>query len=383
MIVNPYENWVILFIIKVNDRAKGAAMTNITNNKDYFEALTALKNEIRNARLRAHFAINRELIFLYWRIGNEILGRQERFGWGSKIIEQLSYDLKHEFPDMKGFSTANLHNMRRFASLYTDQFLQQVAGELPWYHHVVLMERVKSPEERVFYMQKTIENGWSRNALTLQIDNKLYERQGKALTNFKQTLPAHTSDLVQEIFKSDYNFEFLGLESEVHERHIEKSLITHIRDFLLELGTGFAFIGSQYKLVVGGDEFFVDVLFYHARLRCYIVLELKTGKFLPEYAGKLGFYLTAIDRQVKLPDDNPTIGLVLCQSANEVVVEYSLSEKLQPMGVSKYRTTLNDLPKGMEGALPSPEQFQHFFESIKTEDLDDDSKVLSAGIQRA
>src|SRR3990167_1645647 len=182
-------------------------MTNITNNKDYFEALTALKNEIRNARLRAHFAINRELIFLYWRIGNEILGRQERFGWGSKIIEQLSYDLKHEFPDMKGFSTANLHNMRRFASLYTDQFLQQVAGELPWYHHVVLMERVKSPEERVFYMQKTIENGWSRNVLTLQIDNKLYERQGKALTNFKQTLHAHTSDLVQEIFKSDYNFE--------------------------------------------------------------------------------------------------------------------------------------------------------------------------------
>ncbi|MBP6985366.1 MAG: DUF1016 family protein [Alphaproteobacteria bacterium] len=356
-------------------------MTSLTNNKDYFEALAALKNEIKNARLRAHLAVNKELIALYWRIGLTILERQERLGWGSKVIEQFSLDLKHEFPDMKGFSTQNLWFMRQFAQEYRGhQILQQAVREIPWGHNIVIMTKIKNDQIREWYIQKTIENGWSRNVLTMQIESNLHERQGNALTNFKHTLPPETSDLVQEIFKSDYNFEFLGLESEVHERQIEKSLINHIRDFLLELGTGFAFIGTQYKLVVGGDEFYVDVLFYHARLRCYIVLELKTGKFLPEYAGKLSFYLTAIDRQVKLPDDNPTIGLVLCQSANEVVVEYSLSEKQQPMGVSKYRTTLNDLPKGMEGALPTPEQFQHFFESIKAEEVDVESKSLTASI---
>ncbi len=343
-------------------------MSSLINNKDYFEVLKTLKTEIKNARLRAHLAVNKELILLYWRIGNEILERQDKFGWGSKIIEQLSCDLKHEFPDMKGFSTANLHNMRRLATLYSDGFLQQVAGELPWYHHVVLMERVKTPEERVFYMQKTIENGWSRNVLILQIDSKLYERQGRALTNFKQTLPKETSDLVQEIFKSDYNFDFLSLGQNIHESRLEKSLILHLRDFLLELGTGFAFLGTQYKLVVGGDDFFIDMLFYHARLRCYVVFELKTGKFIPEHAGKLSFYLTAIDRQVKLPDDNPTIGLVLCQSANEIVVEYALSENQQPMGVSKYRTMTQDLPKGMEGALPTQEQFKHFFHTIQSDE---------------
>jgi predicted nuclease of restriction endonuclease-like (RecB) superfamily len=344
-------------------------MENSVDTKDYYDVLTALNTEIKNARLRAHLAVNKELILLYWRIGKTILERQEKLGWGSKVIEQLSLDLKHEFPEIKGFGAANLYNMRRFAGLYPDeQFLQQVAGELPWYHHVVLMERVKTPEERVFYIQKTIENGWSRNILTMQIENRLYERQGKALTNFKHTLPAETSDLAQALFKDEYNFEFLNLASDIPERHIERSLIDHIRDFLLELGAGFAFMGSQYKLVVGGDEFFIDMLFFHARLRCYIVIELKAGKFIPEYAGKLSFYLTAVNRQVKLSDDNPTIGLLLCQSANHMVVEYALSENRQPMGVSKYQTTIQDLPKSLEGALPTPEQFQHFFETIKSDE---------------
>ena len=205
----------------------------------------------------------------------------------------------------------------------------------------------------------------------MQIDSHLFERQGKALTNFKQALPAETSDLAQQLFKSEYNLEFLGLAGHTHERQLERSLINHIRDFLLELGTGFAFMGSQYKLVVGGEEFFVDMLFYHARLRCYVVLELKAGKFIPEHAGKLSFYLTAIDRQVKLADDNPTIGLILCQSANHIVVEYALSQKQQPMGVSRYHTTRQELPEDMQALLPTPEQFQHLFETLKDEKKND------------
>jgi predicted nuclease of restriction endonuclease-like (RecB) superfamily len=306
------------------------------------------------------------LVILYWRIGREILDRQKKLGWGGKIIDQLSRDLKHEFPDMKGFSPANLHNMRRFAGIYLDKkFLQQLAGELPWYHHVVLMEKTKVPEERYFYIQKTIENGWSRNVLLMHIESKLYERQGKSLTNFKQTLPASTSDLAQQLFKSDYNFEFLGLNQEVYERQIENSLINHIRDFLLELGTGFAFMGSQYKLVVGGDEFFTDMVFYHTHLRCYVVIELKVGKFQPSYIGQLEFYQTVFDRDIKHESDHPTIGLLLCQEANHIVVEYALSKKQQPLGVSRYWTTRHDLPKEFEKSLPTPEQFQHLFETIK------------------
>lgn len=341
-----------------------------TNNQEYFDVLNALKTEIKQARIRAHLSVNRELTLLYWKIGKEILDRQHRLGWGSKVIEQLSLDLKHEFPEMKGFSPRNLKYMRLFAETYPDsEFVQQVAAQIPWFHHCVILDKIKSYKEKIWYIHKTIENGWSRNILSMQIDSKLYERQGKALTNFKHTLPTETSDLAQQLFKSEYNFEFLGLSSEAHERHIERSLIDHIRDFLLELGTGFAFMGSQYKLVVGGDEFFIDMLFFHARLRSYVVLELKAGKFIPEYAGKLGFYLTAVDRQLKLPDDNPTIGLILCQSANHVVVEYALSENHQPMGVSKYRTTTHDLPKALEASLPTPEQFQHFFETIKDDAL--------------
>ncbi len=339
------------------------------DTKDYYDVLTALKTEIKNARLRAHLAVNKELILLYWRIGREILKRKAELGWGSKVINQLSQDLRHEFPEMTGLSSRNLIYMQTFAGAYPDfEFAQQPAAQIPWGHNQVILDKISHQQERDWYIQKTIENGWSRNILTMQIENRLYERQGKALTNFKHTLPAETSDLAQALFKDEYNFEFLNLASDIPERHIERSLIDHIRDFLLELGTGFAFMGSQYKLVVGGDEFFIDMLFFHARLRCYIVIELKAGKFIPEYAGKLSFYLTAVNRQVKLSDDNPTIGLLLCQSANHMVVEYALSENRQPMGVSKYQTTIQDLPKSLEGALPTPEQFQHFFETIKSDE---------------
>lgn len=343
-------------------------MSEITNSSVYFETLESLKREIIQARLRAHLAVNKELILLYWRMGREILRRQTDLGWGAKVIDQLSCDLRHEFPDIKGFGVANLHNMRRFAGLYpNEEFLQQAAGELPWYHHVLLMERVKNPEERQFYIQETIKNGWSRNVLALQIDVKLYERQGKALTNFKYTLPKTDSDLAQQIFKNEYNLEFLGLTKEVQERKLERKLIDHIRDFLLELGSGFSFMGCQYKLTVGGDDFYVDMLFYHVKLRCYVVIELKTGKFHPNYLGQLEFYLTVIDTDIKHPLDQPTIGLLLCQEANKLVVEYALKEKKQPMGVSKYILSQNALPKGLEDALPSPEQFEHLLKTLNKE----------------
>lgn len=226
---------------------------------------------------------------------------------------------------------------------------------------------MSNSEERIWYIQKTIENGWSRNVLALQISNNLYTRQGKAITNFKDTLPPETSDLAQQLFKSEYNFDFLGLTTDVHERQIERSLINHIKDFLLELGTGFAFLGSQYKLSIGGDEFFVDLLFYHTRLSCYIVAEIKTDTFQPAYIGQLEFYMTAINKDIRGKNDNPTIGLLLCREANHIVVEYALSEKQHPMGVSKYSILTHDLPKELETSLPTPEQFQHFYETIKDE----------------
>lgn len=341
-------------------------MDKLTTSKDYFEVLNSLKTEIKQARIRAHLSVNRELVLLYWRIGKEILNRKGELGWGSKVIEQLSQDLRYEFSEMKGLSARNLVYMQTFAAAYPDyEFTQAVPAQITWYHNQTLLDKVSDPEIREWYIHKVVENGWSRNVMVMQIESKLHERQGKAHTNFKSTLPAETSDLAQQLFKNEYNLEFLGINSDSLERHIERSLINHIRDFLLELGTGFAFMGTQYKLNVGGDEFFIDMLFYHARLRSYIVLELKSGKFIPEYAGKLSFYLTAIDRQLKLPDDNPTIGLLLCQDADHIVVEYSLADKTQPLSISKYRTLREDLPKELESALPTQRQFQHFFETIK------------------
>lgn len=261
--------------------------------------------------------------------------------------------------------------MRLFAEEYPqEEFMQQVAAQLPWFHHCVLLDKVKSYEERCWYIQKTAENGWSRNVLTLHIENKLYHRQGKAITNFKSTLPATDSDLAQEIFKSTYNLEFLDLDQHTKERTLEKALVGNIRDFLLELGTGFAFMGNQYKVVIGDEEFFIDLLFYNTRLRCYVVIELKVGKFLPEYAGKLGFYLTLIDRRMKHASDNPTIGIILCQSAKDVVVEYSLSGSTKPMGVSQYQVGTS-LPKEFDQVLPSPEALKSFLSRVSEDEWDE------------
>jgi predicted nuclease of restriction endonuclease-like (RecB) superfamily len=303
------------------------------NTKDYMNFLNDIKKDIATSRVRAALSVNKELILLYWRIGNGILERQKEQGWGAKVIDILSQDLKHAFPDVKGFSKQNLFYMRQFSTEYNDyQFVQQTVGELPWGHNIEIITKIKDHAIRVWYIEKTIENGWSRNVLSMQIESKAHLRLGQAQTNFHNTLPSHTSDLAQQLIKSSYNFEFLGLSNDVHEKIIEKGLMDHIRDFLLELGTGFAFMGSQYRITLAGEEFFIDLLMYHVKLKSFVVIELKAGKFKPEYVGKLGFYTTAIDAEVKDASDNPTIGLLLCQSANKMMVEYCLKDTKKAMG---------------------------------------------------
>jgi len=274
------------------------------------------------------------------------------------VIERLAQDLKREFPEMKGFSPRNLKYMRAFAEAYSDEpFVQQAAAQIPWFHHCVLLDKVKDLQERLWYIQQTIEHGWSRNVLVHQIESGLYERQGKAITNFERTLPAPQSDLARSLIKDPYVFDFLTLGPQAQERDLERSLLEHLRDFLLELGRGFAFVGSQYRLEVDGDEFFIDLLFYQLRLRCYVVIELKIGEFKPEYAGKMNFYLSAVDDLLRHPEDRPSIGLILCNTQNRLVAEYALRDLSKPMGVATYRVT-EALPDELRKSLPSLEELE-------------------------
>jgi len=324
----------------------------------YADWLAELKGRIHNAQQRATLAVNRELVLLYWQIGRDILTRQAAQGWGAKVIERLAHDLRMAFPEMKGFSPRNLKYMRAFAEAWPDaEFVQQAVAQLPWGHNVVLLDRLPGPETRRWYAAKAIEHNWSRNVLVMQIETRLLERSGKAVTNFDARLPKPQSDLARESIKDPYRFDFLGLTDEAQEREIEHALVKHVTEFLLELGAGFAFVGRQVLLDVGGDEFFIDLLFYHLKLRCYVVIELKGGKFKPEHLGQLGFYLTAVDRQVKHPQDNPTIGLLLCKNKNKVVAEYALGDKTQPMGVAEFKL-LKDLPAELQTNLPSIEQIE-------------------------
>jgi predicted nuclease of restriction endonuclease-like (RecB) superfamily len=340
--------------------------TDVTNSKAYMVFLNEIKKDIQISRVRAALSINKELILLYWRIGKGILERQKDLGWGAKVIEHLSFDLKQAFPHMKGFSSTNLKYMRILAGRISEHEMSpQSVDQIPWGHIRALMDAFEDKNLWFWYIQKTIENGWSRNVLVMHIENQSHLKLGQAQTNFSETLPKPTSDLVQQLIKNEYNFDFLGITEDVHEKVIEKGLINHIRDFLLQLGSGFAFLGSQYKLTVGGEDFFCDLLFYHVRLRSYTVLEIKTDKFKPEYAGKLGFYITAINKQIKSPDDGPTIGLLLCKQANKVVVEYALNDNKQPMGVAEYTT---GLPSQYKDLLPTPEQFQHLIDTLETEE---------------
>ena len=324
----------------------------------YTDWLGELKTQIHEAQQRAAQALNLELVLLYWKIGKAILVRQDKQGWGTKVVDRLAHDLRATFPDMQGFSVRNLKYMRAFALAWPDEvFVQAALHKLPWYHHLALLDKLDTPETRRWYAAKAIEHNWSRNVLVMQIETHLLERSGKAVTNFPATLPKPQSDLARESLKDPYRFDFLGLSDEAQEREIEHALVKHVTEFLLELGAGFAFVGQQVLLDVGGDDFFIDLLFYHLKLRCYVVIELKGGKFKPEHLGQLGFYLTAVDRQVKSEHDNPTIGLLLCKSKNKIVAEYALGDKSQPMGIAEYKL-LESLPAELQTSLPSIEQIE-------------------------
>jgi predicted nuclease of restriction endonuclease-like (RecB) superfamily len=326
--------------------------------------LADIKTRVVAARQRAALAANAELVQLYWQIGRDILQRQSAQGWGSKVIERLARDLREAFPEMKGFSRANLLYMRAFAEIWPDEaIVQQLAGQLPWFHNVLLMTRLKEHSVREWYAQQAIIGGWSRATLEVQIRNRLHERQGQAITNFEARLPAPHSELAHETLKDPYLFDFLGLGDEAHEREIESALVRHITKFLLELGSGFAFMGRQYRLEVNGNEFFIDLLFYHTRLKCYVVVELKATAFKPEHAGQLNFYLTAVDRQVKAPDDKPTIGLLLCKTQDRLVAEYALSGIDKPIGVAEYQL-VRALPEALAINLPTVEELESELDTL-------------------
>nr|WP_257627118.1 PDDEXK nuclease domain-containing protein [Pseudomonas sp. Xaverov 259] len=319
----------------------------------YADWLTQLKVDIAQARQRAALAVNAELVQLYHRIGAEIRQRQQVNAWGAKVIERLARDLSDAFPDIRGFSSRNLKYMAFFAQHCPNGlFGQQPAAQLPWFHVVTLLTKLASPAEREWYAQQTVLLGWSRSTLEQNIKNRLQQRQGAAVTNFVARLPAAESALAHETLKDPYLFDFLGLGDDAHERDIEDGLIRHITRFLLELGAGFAFVGRQFRLDVGGDEFFIDLLFYHTRLKCYVVVELKATAFKPEHAGQLNFYLAAVDAQIKAEDDKPTIGLLLCKQQNRLVAEYALSGIEKPIGVAEYQL-LRDLPETLGRNLPS------------------------------
>lgn len=326
--------------------------------ESYAAWLTELKNRIQVGQLRATYAVNRELVMLYWQIGRDILERQHRELWGTGVIKRLAQDLLAAFPEMKGFSPRNLQYMRAFAAAWPDEsIVQEVLAQLPWYHHIALLDKLRDTEERQWYALKAIEHNWSRNVLVMQIESRLMERSGNAQTNFATQLPAPTTDLARESIKDPYRFDFLGLGPDAKEREIESALVSHVTDFLLELGSGFAYVGRQVLLNVGGDEFFIDLLFYHLNLRRYFVIELKAGEFRPEHLGQLNFYLTAVDAQIKHRQDEPSIGLLLCKSKNRIVAEYALRDTNRPLNIAEYQLR-EDLPDDLQTSLPSIEELE-------------------------
>lgn len=326
----------------------------------YETTLREIKERVSRERLRVVLSANSAMVLLYWDIGEVILRRQASEGWGAKVIDRLSADLSRSFPDMKGFSPRNLKYMRKFAEAWRDRsIVQQLAAQLPWFHHCVLLDRVSDPRAREWYVRGTIQHGWSRALLSLQIEKQAHRRAGRAITNFRATLPPGDSDLAEQAFKDPYLFDFLGTADLRRERDVENALIEHVQKFLLELGAGFAFVGRQVRLSVGDSEFFVDLLFYHLKLRCFVVVELKAVPFDPAFIGQLGFYLSAIDAQQRHPTDKPTIGLLLCKSKDKLVVEYALRDLKRPIGVAEWETqVVSRLPKELEGALPTLEQLE-------------------------
>ena len=327
------------------------------NDSQYLLIVENIKAEISNSQFKAVVSVNRELIMLYYNIGLII---NEHKIWGNKFIENLARDIKLAYPQSTGYSVRNLKYMAKLASEYPDkEFVQQAVAQLPWGHNLVLLDKIQDDNERRWYIEKCTENGWSRSVLVHQIESKLYERQMAAhkISNFKDRLPAPQSELAAQTMKDPYIFDFIPFKEDMLERDIEKALVKEITALLLELGTGFAFLGNQYHLNVGGDDFYIDLLFYNINLRSYVVIELKTGDFKPEYEGQLNFYLSAVDGILKKETDNPSIGLLLCKSKNNLVAEYSLRDMSKPIGISEYKIT-NDLPEELERQLPSVEDIQ-------------------------
>ncbi|MFY7965771.1 MAG: PDDEXK nuclease domain-containing protein [Chitinophagaceae bacterium] len=359
----------------------------LSKNKTYKNWLIDIKEQIRLAQIKSAVAVNKELLNAYWILGKEIFEKQEQTNWGDGLIEQLSIDLLREFPEVKGFSRTNLYYIKKWYLFYTksvvvpqpvgqmklkpskdiiipqpvgqlqknkpnNTILPQVVAIIPWGHHREIISKCNTIEEATFYINETAKNNWSRSVLVAQIESKLYKRKGKSINNFEATLPKLQSDLAKETFKNPYTFDLLGLPTKLSERELETTLINNIKTFLLELGQGFAYMGKQFPIQVNGDAFFIDLLFYHTRLHCYVVVELKIEDFKPEFVGKLNFYLNAVDAEVKHKDDNPSIGLLLCKTPNKVVVEYTLKNVKAPLGVSEYKVQ-TDLPKKMQSQLPS------------------------------
>jgi predicted nuclease of restriction endonuclease-like (RecB) superfamily len=337
--------------------------------ESYRAFLNEIKRNIQSAQIKAALSVNRSLIELYLEIGDRILFKQEQEQWGMSVVERLSKDLKISFPHLKGFSPRNLWDMRRLSkSVQGSSILRQLVAEIPWGHNLVLLNKIKTPAEREWYIRKTVEHGWSRSLLELQIEKDLYSREGKAISNFNITLPLPQSDLVQQTFKDPYIFDFLNVGKEAQERAIEAELVRHITKFLLELGVGFAFVGQQYHLQLGQDDFYIDLLFYHLKLRCYVVIELKASRFKPEYVGKLNFYLSAVDDLLRVPEDKPSIGLILCASKDNVQAEYALRDINKPIGVAEWKDQLTrSLPERLQTELPTIEELEAELEAVSVE----------------
>jgi len=326
----------------------------------YAAAVSEIKRRIGTQRLGVVLAANEALVLLYWDVGRAILERQQRSGWGARIIDRLSHDLRAAFPEMRGLSARNLKYMRAFAAAWPDRsIVQQVAAQIPWFHNVILLNKLKDARTRLWYARKAREQGWSRNVLAMQIDARLHEREGMAVTNFPATLPPGDSDLAAQVFKDPYLFDFLGTAAPRTEREIEQALVDHLQSFLLELGAGFAFVGRQVLLEVGDRDYYADLLFYHLKLRRYVVVELKAVPFDPAFVGQMSLYLSAVDDLLRHADDQPTIGLLLCKSKNRLVVEYALRGFAKPMGVAEWETRLVDsLPQELRGSLPTIEEIE-------------------------
>jgi predicted nuclease of restriction endonuclease-like (RecB) superfamily len=348
---------------KKNDAIK--LKSSAPTTKEYTATLVALKKQIREAQIKAALAANKELIMLYWQIGKTIAEKQKESGWGSSVIERLANDLQKEFPGIGGFSRRNIFRMQAFYLAYQEmpqlvaQFERLSIFNIPWGHNAIILEKLKDTRERLWYAQKTIENGWSRAILGIQIESNLLARTGKAVTNFKKTIPTPDSDLAQQSLKDPYVFDFLTLREDHVEQDIEQGLIDNVQKLLLELGKGFSFVGRQYHMQVGTQDFYLDLLFYHFKLRCFVVVELKSGQFDPRDAGQLNFYLSAVDSNLKGPEDKPTIGLLLCKSKDNLVAEYALRDINKPIGVAGYETALiAKLPKNLKSSLPTIEEIE-------------------------